>query len=182
MSAWQATWPQLTHFSATSDASETGVTGALNGAIEVTEATGESDVDHARPILDHEVRDVSPKRTPTPQAATTVPGSAKTGTPTEGKTGNGSGEIVQNAVNVRNVQNVQNVVIVQNVVTVQTAAIADEGNLMIDLDATYSTSGLVVAAIANALNVLNGSGESVEKDVSGNEVHHLHGERNPHLT
>lgn len=140
--------------------------------IEVTERTEARGDDLGRLITDPGARVASKRRTPTHRAATTVPGSAKTATPTEETTGNGIGTVEIAELTVEIVE--LTVEIVE--VTVETAA---DATLMTDLDGTCLTNDLVAVAAKNVTTVTVAIAETGE---SGGEVLHPRGARSPRPT
>jgi hypothetical protein len=106
----------------------------------VTEVIGlseeeEKDGDPVLLISVRVVRDVNQRPIHTLQAATTVPESERTGTPTAGKTVNGTAVDVESAASVQSVGSV-----------VESVVIAADAISMIDPDETYSTKDPDVAA------------------------------------
>lgn len=140
----------------------------MTGVIAVIEAIEESAGARVRPITApaHEVvvRAASTKQTPTPPVAITVPVSAKIATPVDGKSANGTEEIVETAVIV---------------------AIADDVISMIDPDETCLKTDLdVVVAAVVIETVVVGTVAIVEAIEENNQdgALHLRGRRSQLLT
>lgn len=146
----------------------------------------EKDGDPVLPISVRVVRDVNQRPIHTLQAATTVPESERTGTPTAGKTVNGT------AVNVESAASAASVVSVGSVEVVETVVIAADAISMTDPDETYSTKDPDVAAAAMTAEseenrivvvVTEEVGEEavVVTVVLGEVLHHLAGKSLPQI-